>query len=243
MGNFFKSFFVSLNFLTIFSFEKASFSELKEVGQASWTFPLAGAFVGIILVVTSLAVNFFLPHNVSAMITVGLWIFVTGGLHLDGWTDCWDAFGAAVTRERRLEIIKDSRLGSFGAMSLFILLGLKVSCISTGLVSSFELLLACVVGRSLMVCGFSNCACMKPGMAASFTSGIDTRTYGIVWLLTLPFAVITGIDGIIALAAAYWGLFFFRRFAENKLGFINGDVLGATCELSETLVLITVCWR
>lgn len=84
---------------------------------------------------------------------------------------------------------------------------------------------------------------MKPGMAASFTSGIDARTYGIVWLLSLPFAIIAGIDGIIALAVAYLGLVFFRRFAENKLGFINGDVLGATCELSETLVLITVCWR
>ncbi len=243
MGHFVKSFIVSLNFLTIFSFEKASFSELKEVGQASWTFPLVGAFVGIILVITSLALNFVFPHNVSALITVGLWIFVTGGLHLDGWTDCWDAFGAAVTRERRLEIIKDSRLGSFGAMALFILLGLKVSCISTGLVSSSELLLACVIGRSFMVCGFRSCVCMKPGMAASFTSGIDARTYGIVWLLSLPFAIIAGIDGIIALAVAYLGLVFFRRFAENKLGFINGDVLGATCELSETLVLITVCWR
>lgn len=240
---FVKSFVISLNFLTIFSIGKNPFSELNEVGKASWAFPLVGAFIGLILALTQYIAGYFLPLGVTAIVTVAMWIFVTGGLHLDGWADCWDAFGASVTRERRLEIIKDSRLGSFGAMALFILLGLKVASISTGLVNSYELILACVVGRSILVVGFRNCCSFKPGMAELFAAGIDPRTYNIVWLVTLPFIMMTGINGIIAIALTYLGAIIFKRFAEAKLGFVNGDVLGASCELSETLVLISVCWR
>lgn len=174
---------------------------------------------------------------------MGLWIFLTGGLHLDGWTDCCDALGATVSQERRAEIIKDSRLGSFGAMGLFLMLGLKVACLSTGLIGFSGLVLATVLGRSVMVIGFKNCSSMRPGMAMAYISGIDSRSYILTWILILPFAMVNGAGGMMAVILACSVVWGFREFASKKLGFVNGDVIGASCELSETFVLIALNWR
>lgn len=239
----FKSLNVALGFLTIISFGKNPFSELREVGKAAWAFPVVGLLLGSVLALIYFLFEPFLPPGVVALIVVGSWIFLTGGLHLDGWTDCWDAFGASVTKERRREILKDSRLGAFGAMALFLILGLKIACLASGLVSYAELMLAAVTGRSLLIAGFKNYGSMNPGMASSFASGVDSSTYMCVWVLTLPVVLMCGLVGIAAFLAACVGVIFFRRFAEKKLGFINGDVLGASCELSETLVLIVASWR
>ncbi|MGD9818621.1 MAG: adenosylcobinamide-GDP ribazoletransferase [Desulfomonilaceae bacterium] len=242
MGQTNNSFLIALNFLTVFNFGRSSFPSLEDVGRSSWTFPLVGIFIGVILVLAQVITSYFVPLSIAALLTVGVWIFVTGGLHLDGWSDCWDAFGASVSKDRRLEILKDSRLGSFGAMSLFILLGLKVACLSSGLVSYLELILATALGRSALVICFRHCEHTSPGMARSFITGIDSRTYGFMWLVILPVVIICGIDGIISTLAAIAAIFLFKRIAESKLGLINGDVLGASCELTETIVLITSCW-
>ena len=238
-----RSFLVSLNFLTVFSFGKATFSDLGEVGRSSWCFPFVGLIIGSILFLSNWFIGLFLQANIAAFITVGVWILLTGGLHLDGWTDCCDAMGAAVSQERRAEIIKDSRLGSFGAMGLFLILGLKVACLSTSLIGFSGLVLATVLGRSIMVIGFRNYASMKPGMAMSFTSGIDSSSYNLTWILILPFAMLVGIAGMMAVLLAVSVVWAFRGFACKKLGFVNGDVIGASCELSETLVLIALNWR
>lgn len=212
------------------------------MGRSAWAFPAVGIVLGLLLFYVNWLGLLILPAGVSAVITVSVWIYLTGGLHLDGWTDCWDALGASVSSERRLAILKDSRLGSFGAMALFVILGLKVACIGSGLVSLSELLLACVTGRSLMVIGFMNTVGLKPGMAQSFLSGVDGNICKYVWLLTLPFVFIAGITGFIAFGAAFLGIQFFKSLARSRFGFINGDVLGASCELSETIVLIAACW-
>lgn len=238
-----RAFFISLSFLTIFNFGKTSLSDMTEVGRSSWSFPVVGALLGLALFFCNWILARFLPLSVSAFITVGLWVFFTGGLHLDGWTDCWDALGAAVSAERRAEIMKDSRLGSFGAMGLFLILGLKAACLSSGFIGLCGFLLATVAGRALIITGFRNCCFIKPGMAQSFAAGIDSRTYNLTWILTLAFAILSGVTGIVALLVAFGVVFVFRRFAEAKLGFINGDVMGASCELSETMVLIALNWR
>ncbi len=238
-----RSFLVSLNFLTVFNFGKVSFADLEEVGRSSWCFPLVGLLIGSGLFWSSWIIGCFLPQTIVSLITVGLWIFITGGLHLDGWTDCCDASGAAVSKERRAEIIKDSRLGSFGAMGLFLILGLKVACLSTEMVGLSGFVLAAVTGRSMMIIVFKNCCSMKTGMAKSFTAGIDSLSYNLAWIFTLLFAMLLGVTGIIAAGLAYFCVLAFRQFAERRLGFVNGDVMGASCELSETVVLIALNWR
>jgi len=81
------------------------------------------------------------------------------------------------------------------------------------------------------------------GMAALFLSGLDSRS--VRWACILGFvpAVLAGLKGIIAVVAAYWAALWFRGFAEKRLGAVNGDVLGAICELSEMVVLVVACLK
>jgi cobalamin synthase len=78
-------------------------------------------------------------------------------------------------------------------------------------------------------------------MAAQFISALDRRTVTWAAVLGLAPALIAGLTGIVAVAAACLGAFWFIRFAESRLNAINGDVIGAVCELSEAIVLVVAC--
>jgi adenosylcobinamide-GDP ribazoletransferase len=229
---------ISLNFLTIFRFKIDPIPELKEVGQSSWAFPLVGATIGVLLCLAFKLIDSFFTPFLTATIVVGLWAFLTGGLHLDGWTDCWDALAASVTSERRMEILKDSRMGTFGALALMFLLALKVGAIAVSDVSLAAIFAAPVVGRGFMVYSTYGSSHRGEGMAALFLSGVDEHAARLALAIALAAAVLAGIGGLVAAAAAYAAAFWFRRFAENRLPSINGDVMGGICELSETVFLL-----
>ncbi len=80
-------------------------------------------------------------------------------------------------------------------------------------------------------------------MAALFLSGLDPSAVRWAAIIGLVPTVIAGWTGILAAAAAYVGAMWFRRFADSRLPAINGDVLGAICEFSETLFLLIACAR
>lgn len=90
-------------------------------------FPLVGTLVGVwgsgVLAVASM----WWPPSVAVGLSMAATMWLTGGFHEDGWADTCDGLGGAVTRERALTIMKDSRLGTYGALGLFMLLGLKAA--------------------------------------------------------------------------------------------------------------------
>ncbi len=124
-----RPFKIALGFLTIFRNNLAPYSDFAEVAHSAWTFPIVGALIGTILAAEFLVLQTFFPPALSAVIIVGTWVIMTGGLHLDGWTDCWDALAAPVSVEKRFEILKDSRLGTFGALGLILLLAVKTAAL------------------------------------------------------------------------------------------------------------------
>ncbi len=216
---------------------------LDEIGRSAWAFPVVGALMGVILLVVHLLVGDHFPGAVRALLVVIVWVVLTGGLHLDGWTDCWDSLAAPVSRERRGEILKDSRLGSFGALGLMLLLGLKITTIAGPDFPVAALFVAPVVGRAMMVTASYGSRHGEDGMAALFLSGMDQRSVGRAWILMIIVGLSAGLIGLVSIGLAYLGALAFRRFAESGLGAVNGDVIGAMCELSETLVLLTFCVR
>jgi adenosylcobinamide-GDP ribazoletransferase len=234
---------ISLQFLTIFKVRLDPAADLQETGRAAWAFPIVGAFIGLLLVITHSALSGNLPSGLVAIVVVGLWIFLTGGLHIDGWTDCWDALAASVPPERRFEILKDSRLGTFGAVALILLLAVKIAAVAQSDLPLIMLFIAPIVGRGLMVVAVYGSEHSEAGMAAQFLSGIDVRVVQWVAILGLAPALLAGWIGIWALALAYLGAVCFRRFAQARLGTVNGDVMGAICELAEALVLLIACIR
>jgi adenosylcobinamide-GDP ribazoletransferase len=234
---------IALGFLTVFKTRGGPTADLAEVGRSAWAFPLVGALIGALIAVAHLIFSGLLPPVVAAILTVGVWIILTGGLHLDGWTDCWDALAASVPPERRLVIMKDSRLGTFGAVALILLLAAKTSTVASEGLPIAILFLAPVVGRGIMVLAAYGSRHREEGMGALFLSGLDAGTVRWAAIIGLGPTIIAGWTGIFAAAVAYLGALWFKRFADSRLQTINGDVLGAICEFSETVFLLIACVR
>lgn len=236
-----RSIAIAIQFLTIFKVRLDPAADLRETGGSAWAFPIVGAFIGLLLVIAYSALSSHLPSSLLAILVIGLWVVLTGGLHIDGWTDCWDALAAAVTPERRFEILKDSRLGTFGAVTLILLLVVKIAAVGQADFPLMMLFLAPIIARGLMVVTVYGSDHRGAGMAAQFLSGVDRRVVRWVGILGLGPALLAGWMGICALVVAYLGAVCFRRLAEARLGVVNGDVIGAICELVEGLVLLTAC--
>jgi adenosylcobinamide-GDP ribazoletransferase len=236
-----RSFQIALGFLTVLRVDVRPMPELDEVGKSAWAFPVVGALIGIALAVTHVVLTGLFPVAVSSILVVIVWVVLTGGLHLDGWTDCWDSIAASVSRERRREILKDSRLGTFGALGLLLLLALKIAAISGTDFRAAILFVAPVIGRTMMVTASYGSRCANEGMAGIFLSGLDKQSVRWAWGLGIILALASGLTGLLAVGCAYLGALGFRSLAESRLGIVNGDVIGAMCELSETLVLLIFC--
>ncbi|WP_453995974.1 adenosylcobinamide-GDP ribazoletransferase [Bacillus nitroreducens] len=111
------------------------------------SYPLVGVGLGAILMLVLWLLQPYLPVLFMTLLILSLWVYLTGGLHLDGWTDVADAMGSNAPLEKKWEIMKDPHVGSFGLISLLFLLAWKAffiySLIETDiLLSSFLFILA-----------------------------------------------------------------------------------------------------
>lgn len=211
-----------------------------------WAWPLVGAAIGAAAAALAWAAVWIgLPPAAAAGLALGLGIMATGGLHEDGLADCADGFWGAHTPERRLAIMKDSRVGSFGVLALILGLGLKWALL-TALIdagaSSAALIGAAALGRAAMGAmlarmafarddGFARHVGHAPAAAAAVGVGIAV---GGMLLLAGPGPALA------ALVAVALTVFFAARLAKAKIGGMTGDVLGATCVVAETAALAAI---
>ncbi|MBA6230688.1 MULTISPECIES: adenosylcobinamide-GDP ribazoletransferase [unclassified Colwellia] len=93
--------------------------------QASRYFALIGVFIGAVTALILVLLASFLPLSLAVLISMACSLLLTGAFHEDGWADVWDGFGGGWTVEQKLNIMKDSRLGTYGAASLFFILMTK----------------------------------------------------------------------------------------------------------------------
>lgn len=94
-------------------------------------FPLVGACVGVVGALVLAAASLAWPPLVAVLLSMAATVWMTGGFHEDGWADTCDGLGGAVSRERALAIMKDSRLGSYGTLGLGLMLGLKAAVLTS----------------------------------------------------------------------------------------------------------------
>jgi adenosylcobinamide-GDP ribazoletransferase len=199
-------------------------------------FPLVGLVVGLIVVVVR-SMRFF-PADLTAFLALAVWVMVTGGLHLDGFADSCDGLLATVPVERRLEIMKDPRAGSWAVIGLCLLLLGKWIALRT--VPLSLLVLPPIMGRwimTLVVCYFPNAR--PTGIGAYFRDGLGSAQIFIASGSTIILALFLGGRAIltalivlpIAVIVALWAA---RRLG----GGLTGDVYGAICELTELLCMI-----
>lgn len=231
----------ALGFLTIIPVGTKRNFEEKDFGDALFFFPIIGLIIGFFLCLTFFVFS-WLPDTVSSLMILLVSVFLTGALHIDGFADTCDGLHSGYTKEKALEVMRDSRTGVMGVIGIACLLLAKFvlfSTISRPLLCN-GLILMTVFSRwtQVFVCYKSNYA-RKMGKAKIFIEQaklVQVLTGGIftfilfVFLMKLPGALIF----LLAVIAVY----IFRAFIIKRIGGMTGDTIGAVNEISELCVLL-----
>lgn len=231
----------AFGFLTILPYGSNQALQPGDIGRAAVWFPLVGLVIGCIVAGGGWVFSLFLPLNLTAIFTLVVWVILTGGLHLDGVADCCDGLLNSASPERRLEIMADSRLGSFGGIGLILTLLLKLAALSAIKpdVFAYAIILATVFSRWLVLAGGRQHLAKPGGMAADLSLGLSTRTILFSAILPVLLVLFGGWRGLAAAALAILTAFGIFKFARSRIGGITGDVFGLTIEGTEIMVLLT----
>jgi adenosylcobinamide-GDP ribazoletransferase len=209
-------------------------------GAAAAWFPVVGLFIGVVLVAVDFLGTLRFAPLLVAVLTVTAWKLVTGGLHLDGLADCLDGL-AGRDPAQRLAIMRDSRIGAFGAMGLVLVTLLAIAAVS-GIeprARAGALVLAPVVGRALSPIVARVFPATAAGHGAGFRADLGAKAPVVAAVVALAVAVALGPAGVLALLLATAVAFGWAAFMTRRLGGVTGDVHGAVIELSELTVLLT----
>lgn len=236
-----RSFAYALQHLSRLRIYNGPFDEAAFGGSSKY-FPLAGLLLGIVLVGLNWMFQWVFPQPVKAALLLVSLVVLTGGLHLDGYMDTMDGVLSGRSRERMLEIMRDSRVGAFGALGMGCLLLLKYALL-LGLPEHFlpaVLLLMAVMGRWGMVYAIARFPYARPqGLGTLFSTYTGARELATATLITFLVAIVAGkFTGlgilVIVLAITHWLCVTFVRL----LGGLTGDTYGAINEIVEVVVLL-----
>ncbi len=203
-------------------------------GDCVWAYPLVGAAVGsLAAAVLRLGQAAGMAQPVAAAWALASAVLVIGGLHEDGLADTADGFGGARTRERRLAIMRDSRIGSYGALAVAFGLALRAVPLALSTRPERALLLAGVLGRGAMLLPVLLLRPARPdGLGASLrAAGRGRLLAGLATCAVMAYAAPGA--GLAALAA---GLVV-TALAQRQVGGYTGDVLGAAEVTAECAAL------
>ena len=213
-------------------------------------FPLVGAVIGVLGSVLYLWLVRHVPAAVAALLTLALFVLVTGGLHEDGFADVADAFGGGWGREQILAILKDSRIGTFGTLALLVSVGLRLLLLANLPLDRFTAYL--ISGQVLcrwtaLPLGYALPSAREPSspsQGARLANQISIGSLAIGSVLTviivaylLRWSVWSPITSILVVTGAS-GLYYWRR-----IGGMTGDCFGATNQLAEIAVYLCGVWH
>lgn len=238
-----EDFKASLLFLTRWRFGKAALGGAA-IAQAAWAFPLVGLLIGVIgALVYVLAERAGLPSWPAAALAVTSTMALTGCLHEDGLADTADGFGAAAARERKLAIMRDSRIGAYGVCALIVSILLRVSALASlgapslvmpALIAAHGAARAVVPAFMLLVP-----PARSDGLSAGAGRPPRESTVAAAVLGFLILIVCLGLwQGLAALILLAIAAGFLAWLALSQIGGQTGDVLGAVEQVSEIVVLL-----
>ncbi|MDH2326076.1 adenosylcobinamide-GDP ribazoletransferase [Cereibacter sp. SYSU M97828] len=198
------------------------------MGAAVWAYPLAGLVVGAIGAAALVAGDALgLPPLASALLAIAAGALATGGLHEDGLADLADGFGGGTTPERRLEIMRDSRIGAHGALALMLAVGLLASLIASAPHWQGMLAVGAVSRAGLALPMILMPQARAGGFGAAAVLGMDWARVASALLIGLAVALML-VPMALALCAAVLAVqMAVAVAAQRSLGGLTGDVLGA----------------
>ncbi|MBM7661188.1 adenosylcobinamide-GDP ribazoletransferase [Bacillus mesophilus] len=243
-------FLLCIQFFTVIPYKKEIPWERKAIQWCLVFFPIVGLFIGLIGFLQYWLLITYTPFPV---VFISLWILfyfiaITGGLHIDGWMDCSDAFFSYRDKEKRLQIMDDPRVGSFAVLSVIFLLAFRFLFLYEILNTSFILtaagmLVIPVLTRGMVVYSLVNGKLSKhTGLAAAFQKEVKYKTVmwsSLVVILLLSMITISLPISFYSVTLVCAALLFhtvFYSFCLKQFGGINGDTLGALLEGGENFL-------
>jgi len=209
-------------------------------GRAAIWYPLVGFVIGGLTWLSWLALTAFFPSPIAGLLTLLVWVGLTGGLHLDGLADCCDGLLGSATPERRLEIMKDPHLGTFGGIGLFFVLMLKAAALSLlAPASGLGILLAATISRWFILPAGLLPQARPGGMGADFAAGLKPGAIFITAILPIGLAFLLGLQGFAAVLTALIAAAAVLGLAYRRIGGVTGDVFGMLVEVTEVAVLLS----
>lgn len=248
-------FFIALQFLTRVPVPAWVGFEPDWLKRCAPYFVPVGALVGLGSAAVLWGASRVWPPGVAVGLAMAASIYLTGGFHEDGLADTCDGLGGAVGRERALEIMKDSRLGSYGALGLVLVLGLKAAAL-TALVqrdlagAALALVWAHGLSRALPVALMRTLAYagdLAHAKAKPLANGVSGRDLVLTAAFALGLCAVAGalrpdlargLGTGLLLAALLGG--WMARWLQRRLGGYTGDTLGASQQLGEVALLLGV---
>ena len=234
---------LALTFLTKLPWPWRGPADETALARSMFWFPWVGAVLGLIYWGAWWGLHRALPAPAAAALLLTLTVWVTGGLHLDGLADTADGLGGGRTPAEALAIMKDSRVGAFGVISLILGLVLKFSLflsLAAQTSGAPSLLLFPVISRWSMVllAYLSPYARAEGGLGQAMTLGVSPRVLLGASLSAGGLSLlILGAPGLVLLAAAAALIWLGSLYFQRRLGGITGDILGAANEVVEITVL------
>lgn len=229
---YFQGFALAFNMLTIIPFFRVHHFFQGINGISAMFYPLVGFLLGLLLWLTHTLLAPFLPATHLGVIIFALWVLLTGALHLDGLSDTID--GLFVSKEKALEVMKDSHVGGMGMIFTFIFLLLKLSSLIYA--DAYALLpIILMLSRLNATLGIYFYNYTSSGVGALLKEELTTK-YLLIALL-YSFIIATLFSFTSALICSLLAVVLIARFFTKRLGGLSGDIYGFIIELSELLLL------
>ncbi|TGN90569.1 adenosylcobinamide-GDP ribazoletransferase [Bradyrhizobium yuanmingense] len=235
---------MATSFVTILPVASSNPAGDGAVARAMWALPVAGLLVGLAGALTyKIAIRFGLTPSLAALLVLATTALITGALHEDGLADTADGLGGGRTRERKLDIMRDSRIGTYGVCALILSFGLRWSALAT-IANPWAVMLALcaahVAARAGLPAFMSLVPSARPDGLSAGAGAPPGRSVAIAFALgTLALALTLGpgkaLVGLILLSLA--GLML-ARLAIRQIGGQTGDILGAFEQTGEILILL-----
>ena len=240
-----RRFLAALQFLTVVPVGRQTASS----GEAALWFPLVGVMLGASAGALMLGLSRFVGPAVGALLALGGLLAVTGCLHEDGLADVADAVRAGRSQPKMREILKDSRIGTYGAIALMLSIALRwqsMAQITVNPVAGMAAALA--LSRTSLVALAAVTPSVGTGLGSAFSAACSRK----VLIATVLQAV-----AIVAISARFTGwrtaaalilasaviVMLARSWFTRRLGGVNGDCLGATSQAIEVVNLVILAWH
>lgn len=241
-----KRFVLMLQFFTRIPIRLKLGAKAEDYGKGLIFAPLVGLIIGAILAIASYGLLYIFPKSMVAAIVLVLYIIITGGLHLDGLGDTFDGIFSNRSKERMLEIMRDSRVGTNAVLAIVSVLLLNYVALAQ-INSTYFLrivLLMPMAGRvgSLVSAAVSKYARSGEGLGKSFIDlcGKKELVWGLLIYAVISLLTFDNKMWIVLLFPPISAFLLVKGFS-RKIGGATGDVLGAVCELNQCIFLILAC--